>query len=201
MENEEHLKKKIRTIYTEIMRRLIDHEFAFPVGGKTNIQLSKFIQQFTVFCGGQFNDERLVDYCVFQIHKNRNGKFQKSLATNAFGQTAFNKYKTMAGKSKKYVEDKWMAEKQLDRTYLVRLIADKEHPLAKYVYMPSEESTKRRFVNTETGLVLCGVSTLMWSPFSQTCGMCNNQSECKRITKEKYPELYRLRTEEYGKKR
>ena len=201
MENEEYQKRKIRTAYTEIMRRLIDRDFAFPAGGKVNIQLSKFIEQFTAYCGGAFNDARLVDYCVFQIHKNRNAKFQKNLAVTAFGQTAFNKYKAMAGKNKKYVEDKWMSEKQLDRTYLTRLIADKEHPLAKYVYMPSEEMTKKRFFNTDTGFVLCSVSTLMWSPFSETCNACNNQTVCKGITKERYPELYRLRIEEYDKER
>ena len=100
MENEEYQKRKIRTAYTEIMRRLIDRDFAFPAGGKVNIQLSKFIEQFTAYCGGAFNDARLVDYCVFQIHKNRNAKFQKNLAVTAFGQTAFNKYKAMAGKNK-----------------------------------------------------------------------------------------------------
>ena len=65
MEKEERLTKQIKTVYTEIAKRLVDPSFSFPEGGQAKRQLSKFIVNFTQICGGEFNTSRLVDYCVF----------------------------------------------------------------------------------------------------------------------------------------
>lgn len=201
MEREEQQRKTIKTVYTEIVRKMIDKDFAFPEGGKVNIALSKFVKEFSKMCGGEFSTSRLVDYCVFQVHKNRTQPHQRTLAPNAFGKTAIQKYLSMSSKAKSYVEDQWLSEGNLNRAYLNSLICKKEHPQMKYVYMPSEEGTKKRNVNTAVGYVICRTSTLMWSPFSSTCQQCNNADECKQETERQYPELYRLRLEEYGKER
>ena len=74
MEKEERLTKQIKTVYTEIAKRLVDPSFSFPEGGQAKRQLSKFIVNFTQICGGEFNTSRLVDYCVFQLHKNISSK-------------------------------------------------------------------------------------------------------------------------------
>lgn len=107
----------------------------------------------------------------------------------------------MYSKSKVYSEDKWLSEAQLTREYLNSLVNKREHPQAKYIYMPSEECTKKRGINTDIGFVICSTSTLMWSPFSPACQMCTNVEKCKQETAIKYPELYRIRLEEYGKRR
>ena len=166
MVTEERLKKQIKIVYTEIVRKAIDRTFKFPDGGKVDRQLSQFIQQFT----------------------------------KTFGKTAFSKYQQMSSKQKTYAEDQWLKDVCLTRSYLNSLISinKQAHPLAKYIYMPAEEGTKRRCVNTDIGLVICTTSTLMWSPFSATCQSCEKADECKLITEEKYPELYRIRIEEYG---
>lgn len=201
MENEEYLKKKIKTVYTEIMRRCVDKSFTFPEGGKVSVQLNKFIAKFTEMCGGEFNTLRLVDYCVFQIHKNREAQYQKQLATNVFGITSLKKYLQMSSKQKTYVEDNWLKSVGLTRDYLNSLICKKKHPLMKYLYMPSEEFTKRRSLGTALGFLRCSMSTMMWSPFSESCQQCSQQGNCMKETEKRYPELYRLRMEEYGKRR
>lgn len=202
MDREERLAKRIKTVYTEIMKRLVDPAFSFPEGGKINRQLFQFVQEFTQTCGGEFNTARLVDYCVFQIHKNRNAPYQRNLAPKTFGATAFQKYLSMSSKQKKYMEDQWLSEAQLTRAYLNSLICNKEeHPQKKFIYMPSEEGTKKRCINTDIGFVICSTSTLMWSPFSPTCQMCKQADMCKKETANKYPELYRIRLEEYGERR
>lgn len=201
MEKENRLAKQIKTVYTEIVKRLIDPSFVFPEGGKVNRQLSKFIVDFSKLCGGEFNTSRLVDYCVFQCHKNRNAQYQRTLAPNTFGSTALQKYLSMSSKSKSFVEDQWLSEVELTRAYLNSLICKKEHPQAKYIYMPSEEGTKKRSINTEVGFVICSMSTLMWSPFSPACQSCINVDRCKQETALKYPELYRIRIEKYGERR
>ena len=137
MEKEERLTKQIKTVYTEIAKRLVDPSFSFPEGGQAKRQLSQFIVNFTQICGGEFNTSRLVDYCVFQLHKNRNAQYQRTLAPKTFGTTALQKY----------------------------------------------------------------LSTLMWSPFSPACQICTNVEKCKQETAIKYPELYRIRLEEYGERR
>lgn len=88
MEKEERLTKQIKTVYTEIAKGLVDPSFSFPEGGQAKRQLSKFIVNFTQICGGEFNTSRLVDYCVFQLHKNRNAQYQRTLAPKTFGTTA-----------------------------------------------------------------------------------------------------------------
>ena len=76
------------------------------------------------------------------------------------------------------------------------MLADlSEHRLAKYIFLQSEELTKKRFLNTETGLMMCVCNTTGWSPLSPTCQVCKNVDECKVYTKKSYPELYRIRIE------
>lgn len=199
METNERILKKIKTVYTEIVRRLIDPSFTFPGGGQPAKQLSIFVEQFTKMCGGELNYDRIVDYCIFQCHKNRTFPHQRGLAPKTFGKTAMNKYRTMASKEKRFMEDKWLAEASLNREYLVRLIVEKEHPMAKYIYMPAEEATKMRGLNTDVGFVICLASTLMWSPFSDTCSVCRHSDKCKKETECRFPELYRLRIERWQK--
>ena len=55
MEKEERLTKQIKTVYTEIAKRLVAPSFSFPEGGQAKRQLSKFIVNFTQICGGEFN--------------------------------------------------------------------------------------------------------------------------------------------------
>jgi hypothetical protein len=198
MEIEDRLVKKIKTIYSEIIRRLVDPSFSFPEGGQPTRQITQFIEKFTLVCGGTLNTERLVYYCIFQCHKNRNAPYQKRLAPNTFGATALKKYQQMASKEKRYMEDQWLASASLTRSYLNSLICKKEHPLSKYVFMRSEEATKKRSINTDLGFALCYTSTLMYSPFSPSCQSCTNSEKCKVETQKRYPELYRLRIERYG---
>lgn len=147
------------------------------------------------------NGARLTDYCIFQIHKNREAAHQRSLAQNAFGKTAVKKYKEMASRGKKHMEDEWLAEYNTDRTQFMRLVPihRREHPHEKYIYMPSEESTKSRLSDPDMRMALCSLSTLMWSPFSAACRECCNAGKCERETEKRYTELYRLRKEAYGK--
>lgn len=125
MEKEERLTKQIKTVYTEIAKRLVDPSFSFPEGGQAKRQLSKFIVNFTQICGGEFNTSRLVDYCVFQLHKNRNAQYQRTLAPKTFGTTALQKYLSMSSKSKQYLEDQWLSEANLTRTSINK--QDTEH--------------------------------------------------------------------------
>lgn len=199
MENEERFAKKIKIVYTEIIKRLIDPSFIFPGGGKVNKQLSLFITKFSHTYGGECSTSRLVDYCVFQIHKNRDAPYQRKLAANVFGATAFLKYQSMSSKQKTYMEDQWLAEARLTRAFLNSLVNNKQaHPQAKYIYMPSEEVTKKRCLNTDVGFMICSTATLMWSPFSPACQACQHTDKCRKETELKYPELYRIRLEEYG---
>lgn len=199
MEKQERLIRQIKAVYTKIASN-IDPAFKFPDGGRADGKLAKFINRLTEDLGGQFSPSRCVDYCIFQIHKNRTSLHQSSLSTNTFGDTAYKKYRQMSAQNKTYAENQWLNEIGLTREELYKMVnAEKrEHPQIKYIYMPSEDVTKRRCLNTEIGLLICETSTLMWSPFSPVCQQCNCVEDCKKITETKYPELYRIRIEKYG---
>lgn len=70
-----------------------------------------------------------------------------------------------------------------------------QHPLAKFLYPEYEDATKRRRIGTEAGLYVCCLSTLLWTPLSPVCQECAMAGKCREMTRERYPELYRLRVE------
>lgn len=161
--------------------------------------LNKFVELY-----GKCSPERLVDYIVYQTHKNRNITAQAALTKNAFGKTAIGKFIDRNEKGLKYYEDLWLSDEDMTRDMLVKMFPVKEnkaHPLFKYIYMSAEETTKKRCLGTQAGMIICECSTLMWSPFSESCQQCANADQCKVITEKKYPELYRIRVEEYGKEK
>jgi len=188
--------KDIVKVYSKIVKTTIDPKFKFPERGKAIEQLSKFVNKFSVICGGEMNNSRMVDYCIFQAHKNQNSEWQQQLSISSFGDTAIKKYTEMSSKGKSYIEDKWLQSFDLTRSSLLSLIEKAAtHPLEEYIYMKSEEVAKNRFFNSPTGYFLCSTSTLGWSPFSPTCNKCNNVDKCKEMTRETFPELYRIRLE------
>lgn len=199
MGNERQI-KKVETVYTEIIKRLVDPSWRFPQGGLAIKCLQTFLDSFIQKCGGVLNNERLVDFCVCQAHTFKDfdlkGKWKPA---HSFGPNALKRYDT-AAHGKRYYEDEWLKSQQLTRKYLYNLIADKkEHPQAKFIYMPSEEVTKSRFINTDTGYFLCQTSTLGWSPLSESCQKCKKAESCKKETSKRLPELYRIRIE-YGQR-
>lgn len=194
MENEK-LIKNIITVFTEIETRLVSPSFRFSQGGATIKTLSGFLQLFEKEFGS-ITRERLVDFCICTAYAFRNR--DNWTIKQAFGPAAIKRLKD-SKHGARYYEDNWLESKNLSRTYLINLIADKsEHPLAKYIFMQSEEPTKMRLLNMEVGFAVCQSSTLGWSPVSDACKMCNFSEQCKIETGKKYPELYRIR-EEYGK--
>ena len=148
-------------------------------------------------------DERIVDFVVYQVYRYRdmiagypNTRWQ---LTWLFSDNAVAKYKSQFisadGKSgMNYYIDQWLHEGKLDRQMLSDMLADTtQHRLAKYIYQKGEEMTKKRFLNTETGLMLCLQSTTGWTPQSPTCQQCKYASRCMEESAKRYPEIIRLR--------
>ena len=103
-------------------------------------------------------------------------------------------------KAHRYWEDRWLKEHGLSRGALLQEVRDRsEHPLAKFIYPEYEDATKLRRIGTEAGLYVCCQSTLMWTPLSPVCSECAMAERCRKMTHERYPELYRLRAERQGK--
>lgn len=193
MENEKWV-KNIITVFTEIETRLVSSDFKFSGGGATIRTLTNFIQLFDKEFGS-VTQERLVDFCICTAYAYRSR--DNWTIKQAFGPAAIKRLKD-SKHGTRYYEDQWLKERDLDRGYLISLITDRsEHPLAKYIYQKSEETTKLRLLNMEVGFAVCQASTLGWSPLSDACHQCKFIEQCKTETEKKYPELYRIRVE-YG---
>lgn len=74
------------------------------------------------------------------------------------------------------------------------------HKFAKQNYQPNfNEESKRerveklRFFNTEKGLVNCLENTSLYNPDSDLCIQCKFQEDCKKLLKENYFKLYKIR--------
>lgn len=195
MEQQEQLIKKIKLVYKTIQKKVINPAFQFSEGGITNQQISKVLSELIKQFGG-VSDERVVDFCICAAY---NFRQQKEFHIRSVFSKASVKRLSQQTKSHRYYEDNWLSEKGINRKYLEDLIPHKkDHPLQKFVYMYSEEGTKRRMLNEKVGYILCQASTLGWSPLSESCSQCNFIEDCKQETQRKYPELYRIR-EEHGK--
>lgn len=192
-----------------LIRRTIDPKWRFTQSGVVAMHLQRGLGLLPgLFNVSEMDDERVVDYIVYQIYRSRqsieDGKWQLSWL---FSKTALDKYRgqfiSENGKSgMNYYINKWLDEYELSRGALTSMIAKpKPSPLRKMVYMESEEPIKRRFHNTDVGLALCQQSTTGWSPLSAACKECKNWVECGKMTANKYPELMRFRKEAYGKEK
>ena len=188
-----------------VVKRTIDPKWRFTQSGVAALYLQNGVEQLPALFGvSDIDDERIVDYIVYQIYRYRtsiaNGSWQY---TYLFSQAALEKYRNQFlsadGKSgMNYYINQWLDEVELSRGQLTLMIAKpKPDPLKQMVYLASEEPIKRRFLNTEDGLVLCQRATTGWSPLSETCGQCDNWVECGKMTAKKYPELMRYRKEVY----
>lgn len=188
---QEKLIRHIKIVFTEIQRRSSDPAFKLSEGGAMKRTLVTFLKRIEKHFG-YVSPERLVDISVSTSYRYRNSK---TGVKAMFGPVAFNKY-VEGVRGSRYYENLWLEEIGTSRSDLMALIADRQnHPQRKYIYMPSEEPTKRRMLNKPVGYMLCQSSTLGWSPLSESCSKCDYKADCMKETERKYPEIYRLRIE------
>lgn len=186
-----------------VIRRCIDRKWRFP-GGPNLIALEvgvKNLQKLWPYEG--IADDRIVDYIVYQVYRTRQN-FENGYGWQPnflFTDYSIDKYRRQfideSGKSgMNYYINQWLNDAELTSGDLVKIIEDpKPNSMRKYIYMESEEQTKRRFLNTEAGFMLCQRSTTGWAPMSETCGRCEYQEQCEQATEKRLPELVRLRRE------
>lgn len=55
---------------------------------------------------------------------------------------------------------------------------------------PFEEAEKKRFLNTDAGLIWCYENTTMFHSDSQVCDVCQHKTECKKLMKSTNKKLY-----------
>lgn len=184
-------------IFTEIATKLISPSFKFSKGGEAIRIVAQALGRLEKK-HGSLSRERIVDYCVSAAYtfKDRGDKWK---INQVFGPKSIEKFGT--DRRVKYYEDRWLASANITRSHLLSYLADKsKHPHQQYVYMPMEEPTKRRMLNTNAGYLICQSSTLGWSPESENCSLCKFVNQCQIETQRKFPEIYRLRIEHGIKK-
>ena len=182
-------------VWTKLATTMLDPTFKFSGGGATTRTLEKFLGMMEAEFGS-ITAERLVDFCICTAYAYRD-RTQWTIK-QIFGKASIQRLVSRK-RGSVWHEDNWLQEQSLEREALIRMIADRsEHPQAKYIYVASEEPTKRRLLNKEVGYIVCQTSTLGWSPISEACQECEFVERCKGETKTKFPELYRIRVD-YGK--
>lgn len=197
--------KDIITVFSFLIQNSIMPTFTFPKGGIAIRVISSCLEMLGGVYSEEISDERVVDYCTCQVYTI--SRFDNSYlrirwkVTHSFGKKAVERF--LANKrSNRYYEDKWLRAIGTSRNELLGLIKDrKQHPLFRYVNPEYEETTKSRALSTTVGYYICASSTLLWNPFSPSCQACTKKEACMERTRLNYPELYRLRIEEFNKKK
>lgn len=197
----ESIKKQndaIRKVYTKIARLLITPTFNYPDDERVSRAMETFRGLMVSTFGDRYSSDRVADYVIFQMHKNRNSIYHEQLAYTSFLKTAFSKYLRMSSSKKMYFEDNWLKSVGLDRGQIRKMMRTKgSRTLSKFNNPEYEERTKRRHLNSPSGFASCLVSTTLWSPKSESCAQCKFSETCKKTLQRKIPELYKLRTQEY----
>lgn len=147
--------------------------------------------------------ERLADFCICQVYAisgfGRNYRRRWDVS-HSFGKKAVERY-LQVDRRRRYYEDCWLKSFSLSRVELAALAEDRSrHPFAKFIFPEYEETTKRRLLSTEAGYAVCGMSTLLWTPFSPSCRQCDHSARCRRRTASLNHELYRIRCEAWTAK-
>lgn len=203
MEKERKI-RAITGIFSILMKTAIAPAFAFPKGGIATRAVSSCLDVLEEIYQGQVSNERIVDFCICQVHalsRFTESYHAKWKVTHSFGGKAVERFK--ANKQvHRYYEDKWLKGYRLTRGGLLMEIQDRrEHPLAPYIFPQHEEGTKKRAFSTPVGYYICGISTLLYTPFSPACRNCGNAKECSERTRMNFPELYRIRMEKYNSRK
>ena len=188
-----------RVIHTKITKELtiVGKHYNLPTIVRGMQRLS------TLFPYAGMADDRIVDYVVYQVYRYRDMiaeyPYTRWKLSWLFSNNAVEKYKAQFisedGKhGMNYYIDQWLFEGELDRHTLSDMLADiTQHRLAKFIYQEGEEMTKKRFLNTEFGMMMCLQSTTGWTPTSPTCQQCQYSSSCMEASAKIYPEIIRLR--------
>lgn len=184
-----------------MMREAVAPGFRFPGGGLAQKALADCIERLDEG-SGKLSREKVVDFCICQVYAVTfyDREYLKHWkVVHSFGSKAMERFRT-THRARKYYEDIWLNNLGLSRAGLVDIIRDRSlHPLSKFIYPEYEDTTKARKAGTEAGLYVCSVSTLMWTPFSPVCRNCALTRTCQQMTRDRYPELVRIREDEYGK--
>lgn len=195
---------KVRTAINQVILTLMDKNYKLDDGGQT---LNSVMNGITYICKRLFPysdkpDSRIIDFIVYQLYRRRDCRYRFT-AVDLFSCRAADKYEYQfigpnAKPGMNYYIDLWLQGGGLTRAKLTKMIEDKKPTqISQYVYIASEETIKRRFFNTPGGYMLCQNSTTGYAPRSEACRECDFKEHCCEQTERKYPELMRLRTQEY----
>lgn len=189
-------------IFCSLMRHSVIPTFTWPKGGVARQVVFTCLEVLRKEYA-EISEERIIDYCVCQIYAI--SRFDKEYLnhrwniTHSFGKKAICRFQANK-QGNRYYEDKWLKDIGLSRNMLLEKIQDrKKHPLFRYINPEYEEATKARALSTTAGYYICAASTLLWNPYSASCSKCSKQEACIERTRMGYPELYRIRTEEFNK--
>lgn len=194
--------KLMSRLFVLLMRLTIQSTFAMPGGKLAEKQIDNALDYLNKHYG-EVGLERIVDYCVCQVRQiSEYGTdyIPKWKLSHSFGDKALTRF-VVRKPGQKYYEDKWLAGFKLVREDLLYHIEDRSvHPFYRFIYPDYEDATKRRALSSEVGYYICGVSTLLWTPFSPVCRACTKAMKCQSRTQMLYPEIYRLRVAELNGK-
>ena len=189
-----------KRVLTKLVKDTLWEDFRFPEGGSVDRQLESCFDKLSLSLCISYN--RLVDFCVCQVSSmsdyDRKYRFRWNI-THSFGDKAISRYMNYSTRMRAH-DDKWLSSFGASRSKYVSMIEDcSKHPLAIFIYPEYEEHTKRRWMSNELGYLICGTSTLMWTPFSLVCQKCTNAPLCEKRTAHVHHELYRIRCEAWRK--
>lgn len=194
---------RVKKMVETLIQKTTISDWRFPPSDSIGLFFEKELRRLPqVFGLNEIDDERVVDYIVYQIYRVREniqiGAWQTGWVFSDYAKRKFKQqFLSEKGKSgMNYYINIWLKDAGLSRAKLTGMIKEpKANPLENMVYLESEEPIKQRFLNTAEGLALCQKATTGWSPYSATCNNCNNSTSCMELTERKYPELMGFRRE------
>lgn len=195
---------QVLSVINRMSTKLIDDRFKIAQNAMTIQMVQEGITRLNqkLFPYSNVADERIIDFIVYSLYLKRDTLYRFTVSqvfSDGLIQKFQKQFMTADGKSgMNYYINEWLDEGGLNRTKLTKMIEKpRPHKMSKFIYMESEELIKKRFYNSDMGYMLCQCSTTGWTPRSQYCNGCNSVEKCIIATEQKYPELVRLRRQDY----
>ena len=159
--------------------------YKFKPTPKADLLIDKFItyldNKYNLVCLGQ---HFITKYFNFQFLRVKDQQFKRFASKNVAGRVQI--YDIVGAKAIEYWE-----KRNIEFDFLIDPYIQVEIELPE-VHI-SEEIEKKRFYNTERGMVNCLEKTSLYNHKSQLCLLCKKKISCKKLLKINYNNIYNIR--------
>lgn len=193
--------KKFCDVYEDLYKQIsLNNDYVLNLSKIDSIMLNNFIIKISKITNvNSINIDYVCEYCEFQYNYWHQLKTQHKIQMSwIFGDKAFKRWIEYKDKIKQKKFFKYKTKLKVDINFsiknkIVKNINFDEIRKGFLIIKEHEEIEKRRFFNSDKGLIWCTNETTLYNHKSSLCLTCKNKEDCKVILKDVFPLISKVR--------